>query len=138
MARQDDIKRLLSVNNRRLQLLKEQKATHGVSVQPQIIIEIENIEADIEELEAELKELKLTFERMEKRLETGAAAPPTINNRIPKSKDRSLDRWLTALIGGALSALFLTGVFWPGEFGRYMGVALLAFTVGFLLISLYS
>ncbi|MBE7555701.1 MAG: FHA domain-containing protein [Anaerolineales bacterium] len=58
MLRQDDVKKLLVNHNRRLQKLKEQQALQGISVDPKILIEIEDIEAEIEELQQELKELE--------------------------------------------------------------------------------
>ncbi|MCB0208828.1 MAG: response regulator [Anaerolineae bacterium] len=53
--RQDDIKKLIIEHNRRLQLLKEQQARQGISTDPRIIIEIEDIEAKIEELQDKSK-----------------------------------------------------------------------------------
>ena len=47
MSGQDDIKKLITTHNRRLQILNEQRALQGISVEPKIIIEIENITADI-------------------------------------------------------------------------------------------
>ena len=54
MSRQDDIKKLIITNQRRLQLLKEKQAIKGVDVEPAVIIEIEDIEAEIEKLQTEL------------------------------------------------------------------------------------
>ncbi len=58
MSRQDDIKKLISIHNQRLQKLREQRALLGLFVDPQILIEIEGIEAKIEKLQAELRALK--------------------------------------------------------------------------------
>ena len=58
MSRKDDIKRLLVNHSRRLQILKEQQALHGISADPKIPIEIKDIEAEIEKLQAELGTLR--------------------------------------------------------------------------------
>jgi hypothetical protein len=57
MSRKDDIKKLILNHNRRLQILREQKAIEGRSVDPKILIEIEDIVAEIDSLQAELKEI---------------------------------------------------------------------------------
>lgn len=57
MSRQDDLKKELELWQRRLQKRKEQKATQGISADPSIDIEIEDIEAKVEKLQAELAEL---------------------------------------------------------------------------------
>ncbi len=57
MTGRNDIKKLIHINNRRIQALKEQKAMQGVSVDPKIIIEIEDIEAELEKLDVNLKEI---------------------------------------------------------------------------------
>jgi len=55
MTRQDDIKQLITNHSRRLQILKEQQALAGLSVEPKILLEIEDIEATIANLQTELK-----------------------------------------------------------------------------------
>ena len=57
MSRQDELKKLISEHNRRLQKLKEQQARQGVSVDPKIPLEIEDIEAELVDLKAELEAL---------------------------------------------------------------------------------
>ncbi len=56
MPRSDDIKKLISIHNRRLQNLREQKAFQGISADPKISQEIEDIEAEIAELYEQLTE----------------------------------------------------------------------------------
>lgn len=58
MSRQDiqDIAQLRVTLSRRLQKLKEQKATYGIDTPPHILLEIENIETEIEQLGLKLKE----------------------------------------------------------------------------------
>lgn len=58
MSRQDDVKNLINHNFRRLQKLKEKRALEGMSVDPKILIEIEDIEALIEKLQIELKTIE--------------------------------------------------------------------------------
>ncbi|MFQ5576332.1 MAG: AAA-like domain-containing protein [Anaerolineae bacterium] len=58
MSRQADIEQLIYEHNRRLQIRKQQRAAGGVFVDPQIIIEIEDIEAEIDRLQQELETLK--------------------------------------------------------------------------------
>lgn len=55
MSRKDNLKRLIIKNQRRLQILQEQKATHGLDTSPQILTEIEDIQVEIAELQAKLE-----------------------------------------------------------------------------------
>ncbi len=54
----EGIKRLIENHNRRLQKLKEQKALFGISADPKIDIEIEDIEEETKKLQAKLFELE--------------------------------------------------------------------------------
>ncbi|MEW5956387.1 MAG: CHAT domain-containing protein [Chloroflexota bacterium] len=56
MSRPDDLKSLIEKKQRRLQVLKEQQALAGISVDPKIVLEIEDIEAEIEQLRLQLAE----------------------------------------------------------------------------------
>lgn len=58
MSRQDDLQKLIAEHERRLQKRKEQKARFGISADPSIDIEIEDIEAAIAQLQTELAELE--------------------------------------------------------------------------------
>jgi tetratricopeptide (TPR) repeat protein len=55
MSHTDDIKKLIINHQRRLQLLKEQRALQGTLVDPRILIEIEDIETELEKLQTQLK-----------------------------------------------------------------------------------
>ncbi|MCP4707583.1 MAG: toll-Interleukin receptor [Planctomycetes bacterium] len=68
MSREDDIKKLISDHNRRLQKLKEQQARFGWNTPPEILNEIEAIEAKLEQLQTELEEPE----------SVGKSSPPTI------------------------------------------------------------
>ncbi len=54
--KREDIEKLIIIYDRRLQKLKEQQALAGISVDPKILIEIEDIEAKIAELQTELSQ----------------------------------------------------------------------------------
>jgi len=54
MSRKDDVQRLVAIQQRRLQILKEQRAKFGISTPPHIAIEIEDLEQEINKLQAEL------------------------------------------------------------------------------------
>lgn len=69
MSRQTEIQTLIRQHNRRLQRLKEQRAVEGISVDPKIVIQIEDIEAELEQLRAELATLP-------KDDETATSTPP--------------------------------------------------------------
>jgi repressor LexA len=58
MSHKDDIKKLITIHERRLQILKEQHALSGISTDPHIILEIEKIEKEIKKLQAELRKLE--------------------------------------------------------------------------------
>lgn len=55
MPHQDEIRRLIVNHQRRLQILKEQQALMGLSVDPRIPLEIEDIEATIDKLQIKLE-----------------------------------------------------------------------------------
>src|SRR3990170_753005 len=59
MSRQEDIERLIVNYSRRLQKLKEQEAFSGISADPAVKLEIEDIEAKIRELQRELDSIQL-------------------------------------------------------------------------------
>jgi tRNA A-37 threonylcarbamoyl transferase component Bud32 len=58
MSLQDDITKLLTKHQRRLQKLREQRAQFGINTPVEILTEIEDIEAEIEKLNAELKTIE--------------------------------------------------------------------------------
>ncbi|MBE7556062.1 MAG: tetratricopeptide repeat protein [Anaerolineales bacterium] len=55
MLHQDDIRKLITNHNRRLQILKEQQALQGISTDPEILLEIEDIGAKIAQLQSQLE-----------------------------------------------------------------------------------
>jgi hypothetical protein len=59
MTHQEETKRLINNHHRRRQKLKEQQALQGISADPKIMLEIEDIEAEIERLQVQLAEIKV-------------------------------------------------------------------------------
>ncbi len=64
--RKKNIERLIESHSRRLQALEEQKAIEGISADPKIGMEIEDIVKKIEELQTELETVKRNIEPPEK------------------------------------------------------------------------
>ena len=62
MSRRVEIQELLVIHHRRLQKLREQQARYGISVEPHVLIEIEDTQAEVERLQAELAGLPETDE----------------------------------------------------------------------------
>jgi hypothetical protein len=58
MSRRDEIQTLITEHQRRLQRREEQQAKYGIDTPPQILNEIEDIEAKIAKLQTELKEIE--------------------------------------------------------------------------------
>ena len=54
MARKEDVEKLIAKHNRRLQFLKEERATKGVNTPPKTLTEILDIESEIKNLQAEV------------------------------------------------------------------------------------
>ena len=59
MSRKEHVKKLIIENNRRLEKLEEQQAQFGISADPHILIQIEDIEVKLEKLKTELRELEI-------------------------------------------------------------------------------
>lgn len=57
MKTNSETRKLLNIYNRRLQILEEKKALYGHSVDPSILIEIEDLKAIVEKLEKDLNSL---------------------------------------------------------------------------------
>lgn len=53
----EDIKKLIAEHNRRLQKLKEKEARFGLNTPPEILTEIEDIEAELVELQTQLEQI---------------------------------------------------------------------------------
>jgi hypothetical protein len=54
MSEKENIQKLIFNHNRRLQVLKEQQALRGIGTPPEVILEIEDIEAAIQQLQTQL------------------------------------------------------------------------------------
>ncbi|MCP4409130.1 MAG: hypothetical protein GY807_15510 [Gammaproteobacteria bacterium] len=57
MSRQDELQKLISEHNRRLQILEERLARQGIETPPSVITEIEDIKTELAELQTELEVL---------------------------------------------------------------------------------
>jgi hypothetical protein len=96
VSRQDDIKKLITNHQRRLQKLKELQALQGLSIDPKILIEIEDIETEVKELQTELKELETITELSVTKLSTSPNSifqtdtlPPTPSQTSTNTPTRS-------------------------------------------------
>jgi hypothetical protein len=58
MLSRADIKKLIELDMRRLQKLKEQQALKGINTPPEVLIEIEDIEAKLEQLQVQLSQAR--------------------------------------------------------------------------------
>ncbi|HEX9923371.1 MAG TPA: hypothetical protein VGD99_11980 [Anaerolineae bacterium] len=65
MSEADDVKTLIRTKSRHLQKLKEREALLGISTDPAMLIQIEDLETELDRLQAKLAAL-----------ETGAPIPP--------------------------------------------------------------
>jgi hypothetical protein len=72
MTRQDQVRELIDIYERRLQELKKKQAMEGLSGDPKISLEIEDIEAEIEKLKTELA-----------KPESSVDSPPGPNTDMP-------------------------------------------------------
>ncbi|MFC1976336.1 hypothetical protein ACFLXQ_08045 [Chloroflexota bacterium] len=76
MSHQDDLRKLIRNNQRRLQKLKEQQALEGLSTEPRLLIEIEDIETEIAKLQAELAQPVSPSENIEVSVPATQQIPP--------------------------------------------------------------
>jgi len=73
LSNQDHLKKLISYHTQRLQKLKEQQALSGITTDPKVLIEIEQIEAQLVELQSQL---------FQPEKPPGLEAPPQGNEKI--------------------------------------------------------
>jgi hypothetical protein len=78
MSDSEDTERLITNHSRRLQILKEQQALLGISADPKIVLEIEDIEAEIARLQAELTVVKAS-EPADNQMDTVALPRSMVN-----------------------------------------------------------
>ena len=62
MSRQDDLKKLIAKHQRRLQKRQEQQATLGINTPPEVLTEIEDIQAELVRLRADMCAANLAAE----------------------------------------------------------------------------
>jgi fructose-1,6-bisphosphatase/inositol monophosphatase family enzyme len=107
MSKEDDIKKLISEHNRRLQYLKEREAKTGLETPPHVLTEIEDIEEKIEQLQDELDVLKA----MQSDIRNDAEESPSSDTSRLCEKI-TLEQWHTleyiairAVIAGGMAAM---------------------------------
>jgi hypothetical protein len=93
LSNQDHLRKLISYHTQRLQKLKEQQALSGITTDPKVLIEIEQIETQLVELQSQLFELKNTpgFEAQPQGNEE--IAPATISVYI-RNQDLSIQHFI--------------------------------------------
>lgn len=120
MSRQVEILKLIDKHQRRLQNLKEKKATFGINTPPEILTEIEDIEAEVEDLQEELKDLEL-----QQSPETSSNLSEKSQSDIVKKEGQSPIEVLIANVGLRstiiASLIGLVGVGLTAYFG-YLGI----------------
>lgn len=87
MSHQDDLQKELKLWQRRLQKRREQKATLGISADPSIDIEIEDIEVKIEHLQADLLEQQERTPTKSPATRLQATSLPTVEVAQPSPKN---------------------------------------------------
>jgi hypothetical protein len=102
MSRQDDLKKLITTRQRYLQKLKEKRALKGANAEPDLLIELEDVEHELEALQAELAALKS---------EPESNLPPRSVDFSPKSSSDP-NRRLRLIFGAVvtLGVLFIVGL----------------------------
>lgn len=86
MSAKGHLKKMILNHQRRLQKLQEQRALEGIHVNPAVLIEIEDIQAELKRLRAELK----TVERKQRRTSKGGLFAAT-TSRVELRLQRSLN-----------------------------------------------
>jgi len=74
MSAKNDLKKLIANHRRRLQKLKERQALEGLSVDPTVLIEIEDIEARLLELQRDLSRLERGLHRASRPIDASLSA----------------------------------------------------------------
>lgn len=80
MSRKDDIRALITEHQRRLQKRKEQQARLGINTPPEILTEIDDIEAEIQRRQTELDILEESDEEDDSNL--GIPADPSASDDV--------------------------------------------------------
>lgn len=103
MSRQDHLQKLIMNHTRRMHILKEQQALAGRSVEPAVIIEIEDIQQMIENLQAELAEIEprpansAPFLGQARRADTTDKQPKRV--LVPDDQQPAKHRGLIVIVG---------------------------------------
>lgn len=100
-----------------MQKLKERQALEGLSTEPSLLIEIEDISAEIAQLQAELGQSESGSENIDLSVLTSQRIP--LKKAVPKSTVR-LPGWSIIIIGGLVVA---AGLSWSGWMILFRGAA---------------
>ena len=82
MPQQNDIQKLITQHQRRLQKLRERQAKQGISTPPEVLTEIEDIEAQIDRLRAELEIEQTTLRQTLKSLSPTTPVRQPVEERL--------------------------------------------------------
>ncbi len=111
MSNKEGLQKLIATKNRRLQKLREQQAVKGISSDPSILIEIEDLEAEIDQHETKLKEIEKTGEVTADLAlsSTGSKPKPNTpqNSTVSKSEKKS---WAAIVVPIVVALIGLVGV----------------------------
>lgn len=114
MSSQKDIEKLIRGYTRRLQKLKEQQAIQGISVDPKIPLEIEDIEAKIENLQNKKNDTSNTIELGLSDTPTPSRSKVKILQNASKTSPRKIDPTIMVavitLIGTIITAVLASPV----------------------------
>lgn len=92
MTATEDIQKLITLNTRRLQKLREQQATFGFSTSPEVLMEIENIEGRLKQLQTGLEAEQAALTRQSERGEPVAEALTQVTQQLAEIKTLLAER----------------------------------------------
>jgi len=105
-ANRSPLEELIFTKMRRLQKLKEQQAFKGINTEPEILIEIEDLEAEIKQLQVDLKESAIRLEPAtspKAQPRSNYQQPPAVN--LKRVKSNSINWTKVGAIAAVISVL---------------------------------
>lgn len=109
MPRKDELKDLIDLNQRRLHSLRKQRAIKGLNTEPEIVIQIEDLEAELKQFQAELDELQsksstpVTAKEVKK--------PSTEHKKLSQKRVGSADFWTKLAAIGTVIGVIVALIF---------------------------
>jgi len=103
--RQEELRKLISRNQRHLQKLEEQKASFGLHTPPHILTEIEDIEVELGRLRTELEEIEEEIGLAEALKFSRALVAGAPEVRVQTRPEQKVDSWGIASVKSRLHAL---------------------------------